>query len=120
MSTTGNTPADEAAKAPANRQSNPLDREPVDYAFLEEHLDELDLNPTYCETMEEEHQRQGAEMLRLLEFERNLDPVQQALDPRERFRLFLKQEGKHDREQRRIYLLMLRYDRQRSEEKFEG
>ena len=120
MSITGNTPAGEAGKAPADRQENPLDREPVDYAYLEEHLDDLDLSPTYYETMEEEHRRQGAEILRLLEFERNLDPAQQALDQRERFRLFLKQEGKHDREQRRIYLLMLWYDRQRAEGKFEG
>ena len=120
MSITGNTPADEAGKAPADRKNNPLEREPVDYAFLEEHLDELDLSPTHYETMEEKHRRQGDEMLRFKEFVRTLDEAQKKLSEQERFRLFLKQEGRHDREQRRMYLLLLRYERQRAEGKFEG
>ena len=117
MSITGNTPADEAGKAPADRQENLLDREPVDYAFLEKHLDELDLSPTYYETMEEKHQRQGDEMLRFKEFVRGLDEGQLRLSDRERHLLFLKEEGRNDREQRRLYLLFLRYERQHLEGK---
>ena len=100
-----------AGKALADRQNNPLDREPVDYGYLEEHLDELDLSPTCNETMEEKHRRQGDEMLRFKEFVRSLDEAQQKLRDRERFRLFLKEEGRHDKEQRRRYLLFLRHDR---------
>ena len=120
MSTYGNLPNDEAGKSPEGQHNFGLEQEPVDYAYLEEHLDELDLSPTYYETMEEKHRRQGDEMLRFKEFVRTLDEAQQKLSDQECFRLFLKQEGRHDREQRRMYLLLLRYERQRAEGKFEG
>lgn len=120
MSPVGDYPTGKADNSAYEQYKDALDREPVDYAFLEEHLDELDLTPTRCETMEEEYHRQGAEMLRFREFKQNLDEGQQELSDRERFRLFLKQEGRHDREQRRMYLLLLRYERQWAEGKFEG
>ena len=78
-------------------------------------MDELDLSPTRYETMEEKHQRQGEETLRFLAFQRNLDEAHQGLSPREQFRLFLKQEGRHDKEQRRRYLLFTRYERQHTD-----
>ena len=59
MSTAGNFPADKAGKSPESQHNHRLDQEPVDYAYLEEHLDELDLSPTHYETMEEKHRRQA-------------------------------------------------------------
>ena len=111
MSTAGNFPVDKAGKSPESQHNHRLDQEPVDYAYLEEHLDELDLSPTHYETMEEKHRRQGAEMWRFKKFVCALDEEQQRLSDRERFRLFLKQEGLRDREQRRRYLLFLWHDR---------
>ena len=120
MSPAGDSATGKADNSFHEQYKDALDQEPVDYAFLEEHLDELDLSPTRNETMEEEYHRQGAEMLRFKEFVRTLDEAQQKLSDRERFRLFLKQEGRHDREQRRMYLLLLRYERQWAEGTFEG
>ena len=111
MSADRNLPNDRASESPKGRHNYGLDREPVDYDYLEEHLDELDLSPTHYETMEDKHQRQGAEMWRFKEFVCTLDEEQQKLSDRERFRLFLKQEGRRDREQRRRYLLFLWHDR---------
>ncbi len=111
MSPAGDSATGKADNSFHEQYKDALDREPVDYAFLEEHLDELDLSPTHFETMEEKHRRQGDEMLRFKEFVRTLDEAQQKLSDRERFRLFLKEEGRHDREQRRRYLLFLRHDR---------
>ena len=50
-------------------------------------------------------------MWRFKKFVCALDEEQQRLSDRERFRLFLKQEGLRDREQRRRYLLFLWHDR---------
>ena len=108
-----------AGKSPDRRHNFGLYQERVDYAFLEEHLDELDLSPTHRETMEETHLRQGREMLRFIEFERNLDESLLRLSDKERHLLFLKEEGRHDKEQRRRYLLFLKYERQSSGEKLE-
>ncbi len=112
MSTAGNPPANKAGRPSDYRHNYGLEQEPVDYAYLEEHLEELDLSPTYYETMEEKHRRQGEELLRFLEFERSLDESRLELSDRERHLLFLKEEGRHDREQRRRYLLFLKYERQ--------
>ena len=120
MSTYGNLPNDEAGKSPEGQHNYGLEQEPVDYAYLEEHLDELDLSPTYYETMEEKHRRQGEEMLRFIEFSCNLDESLQGLSDRERHLLFLKEEGRHDKERRRLYLLFLRYGRQHLERKREA
>ena len=117
MSTAGEFPADQAGKISESRHNYGLYQDPVDYAYLEEHLDELDLSPTYYETMEEKHLRQGAEFARLREFERNLDEQLQGLSDQERVLLFLKEEGKHDKEQRRMYLVLLSYERQRKEDR---
>lgn len=89
--------------------------DPVDYAFLEENLEELDLSPTYWESMEEQYRRQGDEWFRFKEFERGNKKGLEGLSDRERHLLFLKEEGRHDREQRRRYLLFLRYGRQQAE-----
>ena len=119
MSTAEELPTDQAGTTPESRHNYGLYQDPVDYAYLEEHLDELDLSPTYYETMEEKHHRQGAEFARFREFERNLDEQLQGLSDRERHLLFLKDEGRHDKEQRRVYLLFLRYERQHREGKRE-
>ncbi len=116
----GNTPAADAGQSPENRRNCDLYQEPVDYDCLEECLDELDLSPTRHETMEEQHLRQAKEMLRFLEFERNLDERQLRLSDRERHLLFLKEEGRRDVEQRRLYLLFLRYERQHLEREREA
>lgn len=120
MSTAGEFPADQAGKMSDNRHNYGLYQDPVDYAYLEEHLDELDLSPTYHETMEEKHLRQGAEFFRFEEFSRNLDEQLQGLSDRERHLIFLKEEGKHDKGQRRRYLLFLRHERWRVEGKLEA
>ena len=117
MSTAGEFPADQAGKISENRHNYGLYQDPVDYAYLEEHLDELDLSPTYYETMEEKHLRQGAEFFRFEEFSRNLDEQLRGLSDQERLLLFLKEEGKHDKEQRRMYLVLLSYERQRKEDR---
>ena len=100
-----------AGKTPEYRHNFDLAEEPVDYAYLEKHLDELDLSPTYYETMAEKHQRQGEEMLRFLEFKHSMDEAHKELSERECFRMFLKKEGLRDLEQRRRYLLFLWHDR---------
>ncbi len=120
MSTAGNPPANKAGSPPEARHNYGLEQEPVDYACLEEHLEELDLRPAYYETMEEKHRRQGEELLRFLEFERSLDASRLELSDRERYLLFLKEEGRQDREQRRRYLLFLKYERQHWEGKREA
>ena len=120
MSTAGEFPADQAGKISESRHNYGLYQDPVDYAYLEEHLDELDLSPTYYETMEEKHLREGAEFFRFQEFSRNLDEQLQGLSDRERHLLFLKEEGKHDIEQRRLYLVFLSYERQHREGKREA
>ncbi len=112
--------ANKTGKSPEDLHNYGFKQEPVNYAELEKHLDELDLSPTYYETMEEKHLRQGAEMLRFREFEHNLDESQLGLSDRERHLLFLKEEGRHDKEQRRLYLLFLRYERQHVEGKHEA
>ena len=112
MSTAEELPTDQAGTTSESRHNYGLYQDPVDYAYLEEHLDELDLSPTYYETMEEKHHRQGAEFFRFEEFSRNLDEKLKGLSDRERHLLFLKEEGRHDHEQRRCYLLFLRYERQ--------
>ena len=93
------------------------EQEPVNYEYLEAHLDELDLSPSYYESMEEQHHRQGAEMLRFKTFSCNLDATRSSLSQRERFRLFLKEEGRHNKEQRRRYLLFLKHDQQHNQGK---
>ena len=120
MPTTGHPPANKADNPSEARHSHGLRQEPVDYAYLEEHLEELDLSPTHYETMEERHRHQVEEMLRFLEFERNLDESRLELSDRERHLLFLKEEGRHDIEQRRRYLLFLKYERQHLEGKREA
>ncbi len=120
MSTTGDSPTDKTGKFSDARYNYGLGADPVDYVHLEQHLDDLDLSPTYYETMEEKHLRQGAEMLRFREFERNLDEGRLGLRDRERYLLFLKEEGRHDIEQRRLFLLFVRYERQHSEGKPEA
>jgi hypothetical protein len=120
MSTTGDSATDKTGKFSEARYNYGLEDDPVDYVHLEQHLDELDLSPTHYETMEEKHRRQGEDMLRFLEFERNLDESQLGLSDRERHLLFLKEEGRHDKEQRRLYLLFLRYERQHWEGKREA
>ena len=67
----GNTLSGKGRKEGANFY---LYRDPVDYDYLEERLDELDLSPILDETWEEEHYRQGAEMRRFREFEHKMDP----------------------------------------------
>ncbi len=120
MSTAEELPTDQAGTTPESRHNYGLYQDPVDYAYLEEHLDELDLSPTYYETMEEKHHRQGAEFFRFEAFSRNLDEKLQGLSDRERHLLFLKEEGRHDHEQRRYYLLFLRYERDYLEGKREA
>ena len=120
MSTTGKSPNDKAGKSPKIRLNYGLYQDPVDYAYLEEHLEELDLSPAYYETMEDKHHHQGAEFFRFQEFSRNLDEKLQGMSDRERLLLFLKEEGRHDKEQRRLYLLFLRYERQCLEGKREA
>ena len=107
----GNTLSGKGRKKGANFY---LYRDPVDYDYLEDHLDELDLSPILDETMEEQHYREGADARRFDEYERKMAPGLLELSDRERHLLFLKEEGKHNMDQRRRYLLYTRYERQQA------
>lgn len=108
MVTDGNTSSGKGRKDGANLY---LYLDPVDYDYLEEHLDELDLSPILNETMEDKHYREGADAHRFDEYERKMDPSLLELSDLERYLLFLKDEGKHNMDQRRRYLLYTRYER---------
>ena len=65
----------------------------------------------YADFLVDQHQRQWEDMARFREFERGLSEVQQELNQRERYLLFLKHESHLNAEGHKLYLQFLEHER---------